>query len=75
MTPVESAEIEVALFDVIRDLARANGDPEKIFLAVEDLRAVALRATIMSKGIYEAVLAEAKEAAEEFQLQLANDCI
>ena len=63
-------EIERDLFDVVLQLAKANGDEEKIFLAVEDLRAVTARVTELAKPIYAKVLAEAKDA---FNEQIAAD--
>lgn len=63
-------EIERDLFDVVLQLAKANGDEEKIFLAIEDLRAVTARVTEYAKPIYERVLSEAKDLFEE---QIAQD--
>lgn len=63
-------EIERELFDVVLQLAKANGDEEKLFLAIEDLRAVTARVTKLAEPIYAKVLAEAKDA---FNEQIAQD--
>lgn len=65
-------DIERELFDITLQFAKANGDEEKLFLAVEDLRAVTARVTELTKPLYERVLAESKAVFEE---QIAADLV
>lgn len=66
-------EVERELYEIILQLAKANGDEEKIFLAVEDLRAVTARVMELAKPIYDKVLAEAADAKREHDAAIAAD--